>query len=274
MTNRSFRFSRGAGGPVLLAGLLALSAALSPAGAEPVSLRYAIAVSGAKAMKMTFDGDVGRSAYKAHVRIKPAGFMGLFIKKSFDLNGAGRISKGGAQPSSFTMVVTKKKKRRVGSITWNGGHFSWRRTPQPGAREKAQILRAARRGAPDPLSLLIGMAGKDPAKSCAGTRRVFDGHDVYDLRLSLRGKTVVKSAFYRGPATVCRMLYVPVAGTPEKKRRKILADPWIFNLVLAPIQSKDAGRLMAPVRAHGRMKGHKFTATLTSASIGGRPLRP
>ena len=263
-----------AGSAALGLGALLAATMTAPAAADPISLSYSIAVSGTRAMKMTFDGNVGKSAYKAHVRIKPAGFMGLFIKKSFDLSGSGRISAKGAIPARFSMTVKKKKKARTGTITWNGGKMHWRRTPAYDQQTVASVWRAMGKGAPDPLSLLIGMAGRAPAQSCKGTRRVFDGHYVYDLKLSLRGKTAVKSAFYRGPATICRMLYVPVAGMSEKKKRKILADPWIFNLVLIPLTSKEAGRLMAPVRAYGRVKGRNFTASLSAASIGGRPLRP
>ncbi len=263
-----------AGCAALCSGLLLAAAVASPAAAESISLNYSISVSGTRAMKMTFDGNVGKSAYKARVRIKPSGFMGLFIKKSFDLSGSGRISAKGAIPARFSMTVKKKKKARTGTITWKGGKMHWRRTPAYDQPTVARIWRAIGKGAPDPLSLLIGMAGRDPAQGCKGTWRVFDGHYVYDLKLSLRGQTAVKSSLYRGPATICRMRYVPVAGMSEKKKRKILADPWVFNLVLIPLASKDAGRLMAPVRAFGRVKGRNFTASLSAASIGGRPLRP
>ncbi len=259
-----------------LAGALATAATASAsARAETVKLRYDIAVAGTHAMTMKFSGDVGRSAYRASVSLRPVGFMSFFIKKSFDLQGEGRITPQGARPSFFTMTIRKKKKTRTGTVRWNGNRFTWRRVPPlPPERQSAVMRALGSRGAPDPLGLLVGLAGKDPAKGCRGTRRIFDGHDVYDLKLSLKGRKTFRGGIYRGDAVLCRMVHVPVAGMSEKKKRKALADPWVFNVWLAAARSSAAGRLMIPVSAFGRMKGRNFTASLVRASIGGKPLRP
>ncbi len=259
-----------------IAGIIATAAAAPvTARAETVKLRYDIAVAGTRAMTMKFSGDVGRTTYRAAVTLRPAGFMSFFIKKSFDLRGEGRITPQGVHPSFFTMAVKKKKKTKTGTIRWNGGTFTWQRVPPPGPVTRSEVLRAlGRSGAPDPLGLLVGLAGKDPAGGCRGTRRVFDGHDVYDLRLSLRGRKTFRGAVYRGDAVLCRMVFVPVAGSmSEKKKRRALADPWIFNVWLGAVKSTVAGRLMIPVSAFGRMQGRDFTAALVRASIDGRPLQ-
>ncbi len=253
--------------------LLALAAPAGRAAAEPVNLRYDIIVSGMKAMRMSFSGDVGRKAYKAHVVIKPSGgLLSLFIRKSFDLGGSGALSGKGARPAAFYMNVKKKKKVTKGIVRWKGGRLVWERVPPPSAREKAEIFRAIGSGAPDPLSLVIGLAGRDPASSCRGTRRVFDAHDVYDLRLSLRGEKRFSSPHYKGRAVLCRMDFTPVAGYSEKKRRKIRRNPWVFNIWLGRVDAGAAGRLMAPVAAFGSLDGRDFKATLAKATIGGRPL--
>ncbi len=259
----------------MVGAVAAAAAAAVPAAAraETVKLRYDIAVAGTRAMTMKFSGDVGRTAYRASVSLRPAGFMSFFIKKSFDLQGEGRITPQGVRPVFFTMTVKKKKKTKTGTVRWNGATFTWRRVPPPGPVTRSEVLRAlGRTGAPDPLGLLVGLAGKDPQKGCRGTRRVFDGHDVYDLRLSLRGRKTFRGAAYRGDAVLCRMVFVPVAGSmSEKKKRQALADPWVFNVWLGAVKSSAAGRLMVPVSAFGRMQGRDFTAALVRASIGGRP---
>ncbi len=254
-----------------LPALALLAAAAAPAAAEPMKLRYNIYVSGSKAMKMTYEGNVTRSSYDMNVSIKPAGFLSFFIKKSYFVSGSGRIVKGRPAPARFTMVIKKKKSLRTGKIVWSGGKMNWTRTPPLPAALRAKILKAGGR-APDPLAMLAGMAMTDPAKGCRGRVRIFDGHDVYDLKLSLGGKKRFASGIYRGTAVLCRMKHVPIVGMSEKKMRKALADPWRFNVWLAPVMTKDAGRLMVPVEAFGRVKGHNFTATLKRASVGGRPL--
>ena len=256
----------------VVAAFALFAATASQARAEALELKYSINVSGAKAMNMTFSGNVGKSAYKARVRIKPAGFMSLFIKKSFALSASGAIGKSGVRPRSFVMDIKKKKKLKTARVTWNSPSLTWTRSPGLEAATRARIRRAIGKGAPDPLALLVSLAGKDPARACRGTRRVFDGHDVYDLRLSLGGTKKFSTSLYKGTAVLCRMRFVPVVMLSEKKRRQALSDPWLFNVWLAPVVTRDAGRLMVPVAAYGRMQGRKFTATLTRASIGGRKL--
>ncbi len=258
---------------MLAAAMLAAPALARPAAAEPMSLRYAISVGGFNAMKMIYDGNAGKKSYKAHVVIKPSGgFLSLFIKKSFDLGGSGVMTANGARPAYFYMNIKKKKKLRKGVVHWKGGKLAWEHVPPPSPKERAELFRAMGKGAPDPLSLVIGLARRDPAASCKGTRRVFDAHDVYDLRLSLGGRKNIKSPAYSGQAVLCRMRFSPVAGYSEKKRRKIRKNPWVFNVWLAPVMSRDAGRLMVPVGAFGSLDGRKFTASLVKASIGGRRL--
>ncbi len=251
----------------------ALSVASAPqARAEALYLKYAINVSGADVMRMSFGGDVGKNAYNARVSIQPSGLMSFFIKKSFALSASGAIGKSGVRPRSFVMEIKKKKKLKTARVTWNSPSLTWTRSPRLDAATRASIRRAIGKGAPDPLALLVSLAGKDPAKACRGTRRVFDGHDVYDLRLSLGGTKKFSTSLYKGTAVLCRMRFVPVVMLSEKKRRQALSDPWLFNIWLAPVVTRDAGRLMVPVAAYGRMQGRKFTATLTRASIGGRKL--
>jgi len=265
--------STAGGKAALAAAALFLTAAAGPAGAEPIYMKFAISVGGMNVMKMVYDGDVSRKAYKGHVVIKPSGgLFSLFIKKSFDLGGSGAITPKGARPAYFYMNIKKKGKWRKGVVRWKGGKLSWQKTPPPSAQEKAEIFRAMGRGAPDPLSLVTGLAGRDPASSCKGTRRVFDAHDVYDLRLSLGGKKQISTAAYRGPAVLCHMNFSPVAGYSEKKRRKIRKHPWVFNIWLAPVKSAASGKLMVPVSAFGSLDGRKFNAALVKASIGGKRL--
>ena len=255
------------------AALAALTALPGLSRAEPMSLRYDIIVGGMKAMKMTYDGDIGPKSYKAHVVIKPTGgLLSLFIKKSFDLGGSGAVSASGARPSVFYMTIKKRKKLKKGTVRWKGGKLAWERTPTPSAGYRAGIFRAIGAGAPDPLSLVIGLSGRKASQSCRGTRRVFDAHDVYDLRLSLRGEKRISSAIYHGPAQLCRMDFAPVAGYSDKKRRKIRKHPWVFNVWLAPVNAGSAGKLMAPVAAFGSLDGHDFKAVLKRAVLAGRPL--
>ncbi len=258
----------------LAAPLLAFGLAM-PAHAERVQMRFDVEVSGMKAMKLAFDGDIGKTAYAGSASLSPRGFAKLFIKKSYALQARGRLNGARVSPRHFVMSIDKKGKTRSATVRWRGGKPTWKRTPPHAATEREAITKALRPGVLDPLSLLIGYARARDAGFCKGRVRVFDGHDVYDIVARRLGTRTVRTARYAGPVIVCRLTYVPGPGSmSEKKKRRWRADPPVYDAWLAKVKSAESGHLYVPVRVSGRYDGRPFTATPTRALIGGRPLQP
>jgi hypothetical protein len=266
------RIARALGMTLLLtAGALAfLPASLS---AEPLNLRYSVDVAGMKAFKVRYQGNLKPGSYEAGASVKPAGLASLFISRRMNMQVRGRLGSPQARPVTFSMTTGKKKKQKHATISWSGGKVaSWKRNPPRSAERAGAIRRAiAARPVLDPLSMLIEEGLKGPEKFCTGTRRIFDGHTVYDLRFTRLGRK--QDGTFGIPLYRCRMTYVPVAGMSEKKRRKALKSPPVFEVAFAPVLDRDVGTILVPVSARGRLKGKPFHARLAAATIGGRPLK-
>ena len=263
--------------PFSLRGVITTAAILLLAGnavAEPVSMRFNVYVSGLRVMKVKFDGDIGKTTYSGHARMRPKGFARLFMKKKLDMKVQGRFNDAHPRPVSFWMKSRKKKKEKTASLSWGSGLVpSWSRKPPASAMKRKAINAAIAKGAIDPLSMLFGIARRNTPNPCAGKLRIFDGNHVYDMRLAKVGNEAVRNMNYSGPALKCRLIYVPVAGMSAEKKRKGLKNPPAFTVWLARVKSAENGSVYLPVQAAGKLKGRPFTASLGDASLGGRPLR-
>ncbi len=247
----------------------------APASAEPLQLRFDVHVSGLRVMKVKFDGDISDKSYSGAASMRPKGFAKFFLKNRMDMRVKGRFNDRHAAPVSFSIHTMKKQREKSATVKWNGGLVpaSFTRKPPAGAQRAQQVRAAIAKGAIDPLSLLFSIARSNAANPCGGKRRVFDGLTVYDMRLTRVGRENIHNMNYSGPALKCRLVYVPVAGMSEKKKRKRLKNPPVFTVWLARVKSTEAGPIYVPVQAAGRLKGRPFTATLVDAALSGRPLR-
>lgn len=255
----------------LLAG--AVLFATNAAAAEALKLKFDVYVSGLRVMNVDFNGNVSARSYDGSVRIRPRGFARMFLKKRLEMRTQGIFNDAHAKPQEFHYRSRKKGKEKTAVVRWKGGRIvSWTRKPPTSATERKQVLAAAAR-AVDPLSALFALGRRKESNPCTGRFRIFDGLDVYDLKLVQLGRTKVGNMNYAGPALKCRMIYVPIAGMSEKKKRKQLRNPPVFTVWLARVKSAAAGPIWVPVQAAGRLKGRPFTASLGAAALGGGPLR-
>ena len=247
---------------------------LASASAETLSMRFDVNVSGMRVMKVEFSGNLTPKGYTAEAHVRPKGLMGrLFMKKKLDMMVTGQFDGATPRPLTFEYRSKKKKKKRQARVRWqNGKVVHWERSPAPGASQR-QAIEKALKGVIDPLSALFALGRRDGKNPCTGRFHVFDGLDVYDLKLAQEGAARVRNRSYAGPAIKCRMIYVPIAGMSDDKKRRQLKDPPVFTLWLARVKSAELGPIWVPVRVKGRSKGKAFSATLAQARIGGGGLQ-
>lgn len=250
----------------------ALSAAVATAGAETLNMRYNVRVSGIKVFKVDYEGRLTKKAYEGKARVKPSGFGGLFLSSRSDMRVKGRMGNPSVKPEQFFMRKGKKKKMKEATVTYAGGHVkSWRRNP-PRNAEKTKAINAAIAGRTvlDPLSMLVREGLKGPKAFCQGRQRVFDGHTVYDIVFRKEG--TLRDKRLNGTLYRCRLIYVPVAGMSEKKKRRAKADPPYFDVTFAAVKDRDVGTILVPVSATGRLNGKSFSASMKRGKIGGEKL--
>jgi hypothetical protein len=117
--------------------------------------------------------------------------------------------------------------------------------------ERIPITEAHRHGVSDPMTgSLVRVPGTSnpvgPA-ACERTTPIFDGRMRYNLKFSYKRMEHVKAEKgYEGPAVVCAVYFVPVAGyVPSRMAIKYLAKQRDMEVWLAPVA---ATRVLVPFR--------------------------
>ena len=125
------------------------------------------------------------------------------------------------------------------------------RPENQGVEAYRQAIDPHRRGVTDPMSAaLANVAGSaDPVSPDACDRKIaiFDGRMRYDLRLAYkRMETVRATRGYQGPAVVCAVYFVPIAGyIPQRSAIKYLVAQRDIEAWLAPVAGT---RVVVPYR--------------------------
>src|SRR5262249_24038804 len=137
---------------------------------------------------------------------------------------------------------TNKKNEllKIGLANGNVKEFSIEPEP-PINPERIPVTDAHKCGVTDPMtgSLLRVPGTGDPLtpEACTQTTSVFDGRMRYDLKLEFRRIENIKvEKGYQGPALVCAITFVPIAGyVPDRAAIKYLKAQRTMEVWFAPI---------------------------------------
>lgn len=252
-------------------------AATSATAAEQLSIQYDVYTRGMRAFALNYVTEIKGNSYKAKAKLRPKGLASLFVNMKMDMNATGTITKKGAVPSHFTMGVKEKKRKGNYTVAFKGlKPVKSSRKPGVGAERAAKLDAAAAKGVRDTLGSFMNLAvagGKNP---CKGKHRVYNGREVFELKLSKIKDDNFHSkdgGVYRGPAIACSMVYSSIAGLSAKTMAKYRKKPPTFRVWFAPVRSKALGRDMnVLVGVTGKIKGKKFVAYANYATLNGKPL--
>ena len=160
---------------------------------------------------------------------------------------------GALVPLAYNATTTTSKKSESIHITLQNGNvkeFGIDPVP-PVDLERVPITDAHKKGVFDPMtgSLLRVPGTGDPVSpdACHASTAVFDGRMRYELRLDYkRMETVKADKGYHGPAVVCAIYFVPIAGyIPDRPVIKYLAGARNIEIAFVPIVGT---RVLVPFR--------------------------
>lgn len=126
--------------------------------------------------------------------------------------------------------------------------------PQEPDQQRIPITEESRRGALDPISASLsrvpGVGDPLSPEACQRRTAVFDGKMRYDLQMAFKRIEMVKAEKgYAGPAVVCAVYFMPVAGyIPSRAAIKYLSRIRDMEVWLVPIAGT---RVLVPFRAQG-----------------------
>jgi hypothetical protein len=238
------------------AGLLigAISAAPGDCVAQgKLDARYTASLAGVPIGKGAWIIDIGDSQYTAAASGMTAGILSVFTSGQGSGASRGSVRSDGMAPNTYASSVTTDNKLEEMRIALSSGTVKDVTINPPTAfnPERVPLTDAHRRGVIDPMSgVLMRVSGNgDPVspEACRRTIPVFDGRMRFDLEMSFKRMDVVKAEKgYRGPAVVCSVRFVPLAGyVPSRPAVKYLVTQRDVEVWLAPLMGT---RVVVPFR--------------------------
>lgn len=167
----------------------------------------------------------------------------------FELKGGttstGAVTENGPRPASFAFDFRTRKKRGRLAMQFKGGKVK-EVTSKPPLKESDKDVPLTNKhvnGVLDPLSAMFFTARTDGAgldeSVCDRKLPIFDGKQRFDLRLSHKRTVNVRAkgkSGYEGPAIVCKVKYVPIAGyNPGHSAIEFLSDTDEIAVWLIPV---------------------------------------
>lgn len=223
-----------------------------PHSAAKLDAAYTASLVGIPIGRIGWTVDLRDDRFSATASGSTVGLFRIFAHGHGVAEAQGTIA--GKQPtaSNFMVSFTSGNAADEIEIVFSGGKaresLAHPRPPNPAL---VPLTEANRTGVVDPMTaLLVHVPGGGDTLVPAACEReiaVFDGHMRYDLRLAFKRLEQVKAgAGYQGPAVVCAVYFIPLAGyDPNRSAIKYLRAERGMEIWLAPLTGT---RLLVPFR--------------------------
>jgi hypothetical protein len=260
----------------LIAGVTAGTAGASDIKASKVTTTYNINFSGFNIgtfrLKARLDGDEYKLAANASISV----LGGILFEWKGKTTSSGHIKRG-PRPYGYTFGYRTADKGEDIDVRFSNNNVREVAVtpPQRPSRKRVPVTRRHMRNVIDPLSaaLILGNVGsyKTGHSVCRQRMPIFDGKARYDLVLSYkRMKRIRTHIGYRGPAYVCKVKFIPIAGhKPSNKDSKYAARSEGMEIWLIPIKQ---AKLYIPYYVHipTPMGPASLTASHYDVTVNGR----
>lgn len=253
---------------------LSLSASLPAMAEDKVSLKFEVAVSGIKALVLSYSANIGEKAYQAETGINVKGIASLFTDFDFAAKAEGRVLNGRLIPGKFDYQTADEDKKKQLNVSYAAnGNITTKRNYQLKPGQEADVERVLKPGTPDPLTVFITMSAQPSANICSGKWRSYNGAELVDYQFTRLGTGNYKGKVdYQGPVIHCRLELKPVAGVSDKRLKKWSKNPPIYDLWFAPVSTSSGRPMHLLIAAEGQAGKTSFTAWASTAEISGRKL--
>ncbi|WP_407152698.1 DUF3108 domain-containing protein [Bradyrhizobium sp. ORS 86] len=215
--------------------------------------QYEATLAGIPVGKGSWTIEIGDDAFSASAQGGTAGLLKAFTGGTGTGASQGRVVNGALVATSYTATTTtSKKSETIRMVLANGNVKDATIEPQPPVdADRIPVTDAHKKGVFDPMTgSMLRVPGNTELlspDSCRTAAGVFDGRMRYDLKLDYkRLETVKAERGYHGPALVCAIYFVPIAGyIPDRPVIKYLAAQRNIEITLVPIAGT---RILVPFR--------------------------
>jgi len=215
--------------------------------------QYEATLAGIPVGKGAWTIEIGDDAFAASAQGGTAGLLKAFSGGTGSGASQGRVVSGALVPNAYTATTTtQKKSETIRLVLANGNVKDFSIDPLPPVDpDRIVVTDAHRKGVLDPMTgSMLRVPGNGEVlspDSCRAGTGIFDGRMRYDLKLDYkRMETVRAERGYHGPALVCAIYFIPVAGyIPDRPVIKYLATERRMEIAFVPIAGT---RILVPFR--------------------------
>ena len=234
--------------------VLALAGAETAHAQGRLDARYTVTLAGIPIGKGFWVVDISENQFTVAVSGGTSGLLSVFASGNGSGASRGSVVSGKPVATSFAATINSDKKSEEIRMTLAAGDVKeYEITPPlpPPEPERVPVTEAHRRGVSDPMTALLlrvpGNANPLGPKACERNTAVFDGRIRFNLQFAYKRMEQVKAEKgYEGPAVVCGVNFVPVAGyIPTRTAIKYLESQRDMEMWLVPIA---ATRVLVPYR--------------------------
>lgn len=235
-------------------GACALAASALPAFAEGrLSAKYAFSLAGVELGRGSIVVEANDGGYEIAGSARVSGVARAVSSGKGSAAARGAVTPGKLVPRVYAMSAEadgEQESVRLAMVSGNVKDLDVE-PPLKWAPDRVQVVDANLQNVVDPMSAAFiyvpGPAEMLSPAACDRSIPVFDGRQRYDVELSfLRKENVKAKEGYSGPAIVCRIRYVPVAGhRPSRSTVKYMMENKEMYVWLVPISGT---RFMAPFK--------------------------
>ena len=221
--------------------------------AEAIGVRggYVVSLGGITLGRGWWEVRLDPQHYSATGGARSSGLMRLFSAGEGEARASGTFEQGRPLPARYDYTSRKSDKFDEVHLQLHDHAVvhSHVEPPQRPSHKRVPVEDSHRRGVFDPISAVLmpvpGSADAMGPQACARQLHVFDGRMRYDLRFSFKRQETVKTEQgYQGPATVCGLQFVPIAGhVPDRPAIKHLMQVEGMEIWLTPVAGT---RLVVP----------------------------
>lgn len=214
---------------------------------------YEATLAGIPVGKGAWTIEIGDDTYSAAAQGGTSGLMKAFSGGTGAGASQGRVVNGALVANAYTATTTtQKKSETIRLLLANGNVKDFSIDPVPPVDpDRIIVTDAHRKGVLDPMTgSMLRVPGNGEVLSpeaCRTAAGIFDGRLRYDLKLDYkRMETVKAEKGYHGPAVVCAVYFMPVAGyIPDRPVIKYLATERRIEIAFVPIAGT---RVLVPFR--------------------------
>jgi hypothetical protein len=258
-----------------LAGVLGAASLVPDAAWAQAKLdaRYVVTLAGLPIGRGAWVIDIGSDEYTVVANGRTTGLLSVISNGEGTTAARGHVVRGNLVPSTYVSTITSDRAAEEMRVTLANGNVKESVIePTPVFYpDRIPVTEAHRKNVTDPMSgALARVAGSGEVLSPEACNRkvsLFDGRLRYDLKLAYKRMDTVKAGKgYEGPAAVCAIYFVPLAGyIPDRKAIKYLIAQRDMEVWLVPIAGT---RFVVPYRLAiptplglGVLEATKFVAT-------------